>query len=174
MQAAIDAVKTGMGVNAVARSHGVPKTTLKDRISGRVVHGSKPGPHQYLTNEEEKNLAHYLEEVADIGYGKTRKQVQVIVEAVAKEKGLMDGNKKISDGWWRRFKERQSGLSLRKGDSTAAVRLSCTNAENLKQYFSLLGNILTQNDLLNKLAQLYNMDETGMPIDHKTPNVVAK
>ena len=31
---------------------------------------------------------------ADIGYGKTCKQVQVIVEAVAKEKGLMDSDKK--------------------------------------------------------------------------------
>ena len=32
MQAAIGAVKSGMGVNAAARSHGVPKTTLKDII----------------------------------------------------------------------------------------------------------------------------------------------
>ena len=30
MEAAIDAVKTGMGVNAAARCHCVPKTTLKD------------------------------------------------------------------------------------------------------------------------------------------------
>ena len=127
-----------------------------------------------MTDEEEKKLVCYLQDAADIGYGKTRKQVQVIVEAVAKEKGLMDGGKKISDGWWRRFKERQSSLSLRKGDSTAAVRLSCTNAENLKQYFSLLGKVLTENDLLEKPAQLYNMDETGMPIDHKPPNVIAK
>ena len=34
MQSAIDTVKTGMGVNAVARSHGVSKSTLKDTICG--------------------------------------------------------------------------------------------------------------------------------------------
>ena len=32
-----------MGVNKAALEYGVPKTTLKDRISGRVVHGKKPG-----------------------------------------------------------------------------------------------------------------------------------
>ena len=47
MEAAIDAVKTEMGVNAAVRCHGVPKTTLENRISRRVVHGSKPGPRQY-------------------------------------------------------------------------------------------------------------------------------
>ena len=78
-----------MGVNAAAQSHGVPKTSLKDRISGRVVHGSKPGPRKYLT-EEEKNLACYLQEVAEIGYGKSHKQVQ--------------------DGWWRQFKDRQTSF----------------------------------------------------------------
>ena len=106
-----------------------------------------------MTVEEEGDLARYLEEVAEIGYGKTRKQVQLMVEIVAKEKGLMDGNKQISDGWWRRFKWCLFNLSLRKGDSTAAVRLTCTTAKTLKQYFDLLSNILTRNDLLEKPGQ---------------------
>ena len=36
MEAALKAVKDGMGVNKAAELHGVPKTTLKDRVSGRV------------------------------------------------------------------------------------------------------------------------------------------
>ena len=66
MQAAIDAVKKGMGVNVAAKAHGVPKTTLKDRRSGCVIHGTKSGPCQYLSLEEER---------------------------------LVDGSKRISDGW---------------------------------------------------------------------------
>ena len=34
----------------------VPKTSLYDRISGKVMHGVNPGPRPYLSNEEEKNL----------------------------------------------------------------------------------------------------------------------
>ena len=36
----MQAVKDGMGINKAAELHGVPKITLKDRISGRVAHGS--------------------------------------------------------------------------------------------------------------------------------------
>ena len=49
---AIEAVKKGeMGQNKAALEYGVPRTTLKDRHSGRVVHGTNIGPKPYLTNE---------------------------------------------------------------------------------------------------------------------------
>lgn len=39
---AIEAVKDGkFGINRAAKEHGVPRTTLKDRLSGRVEHGKK-------------------------------------------------------------------------------------------------------------------------------------
>ena len=55
MVTAIKAVKSGMGVKRAAEQHGVPLTTLGDRISGRVIHVTKPGPKPYL-NEEEKEF----------------------------------------------------------------------------------------------------------------------
>ena len=42
MLAALKAVESGTGNNKAAREHGVPATTLKDRVSGRVAHGCKP------------------------------------------------------------------------------------------------------------------------------------
>ena len=138
MEAAIQAVKDGTGVNRAADIHGVPKTTLKDRVSGRVAHGSNPGPKPYLTNHKENQLSEYLLEVSKAGYGKTCKQVKAMVDAVAKEKGVIKADKKVSDGWWRRFLERRPQLSLRKGDSTAAVRLSATTTETLKKILSYL------------------------------------
>ena len=44
MLAAIEDVKQGMSCNHAADTHGVPRSTLKDRISGRVIHGKNPGP----------------------------------------------------------------------------------------------------------------------------------
>lgn len=96
MTAAIKAVKSGGGVNQAARDHGVPKTTLKDRLCGRVEHGTKPGPKPYLSSTEEKELGTFLKECAGVGYGKTRKDVMLIAESVAREKGL----KKISYNPW--------------------------------------------------------------------------
>ena len=72
MDAAIKAVMNQSvdSINAAARDHGVPPTTLKNRLSGRVVDGTNPGPVPYLSKEEEKDLEEYLIEANKIGYGK--------------------------------------------------------------------------------------------------------
>jgi len=44
MLGALDAVKCGkIGLNSTALQFGIPCTTLKDRIAGRVVHGTRCG-----------------------------------------------------------------------------------------------------------------------------------
>ena len=121
MLGAIEAVKGGMGVNRAAREFGVSASTLRDRLAGRITHGINPGPKRYLSSEEESELAAYLTSTSKTGYGKTRRQVMNIVQHVAKEKGVLI-KAQISSGWFRRFKERQPKLSLRKGDSMAVVR----------------------------------------------------
>ena len=53
----MEAVRKGpISINKAALLHGVPPTTLKDRLSGQVVHGTKPGPVRYLNDEEEHVL----------------------------------------------------------------------------------------------------------------------
>ena len=52
MEEAMKAVQKG-DIEA-AREYGVPRTTLKDQVSGRVKHGStKSGPQPYLSVDEE-------------------------------------------------------------------------------------------------------------------------
>ena len=95
----MDAVRKGpISINKAALLHGVPPTTLKDRLSGRVAHGTKPGPVKYLNDEEERAPSDHLIKAAKAGYGKTR-QVKMIVENVAREKKLLRSDR-ISDGWW--------------------------------------------------------------------------
>ena len=60
--------------------------TKRDRLSGRVEHGSKPGPAPYLTEDEEAELAKFLIEVSEIGYGKTKQEVIMIVQKTLKKK----------------------------------------------------------------------------------------
>ena len=67
MLVAIEAVKNGTAILQAAREHGVPRTTLYDRISGRVIHGTKPGPRNYLAPAEEKELSLFLDDTAKAG-----------------------------------------------------------------------------------------------------------
>ena len=79
------------------------KTTLKDRLSGRVEHGSKSGPAPYL-NKHEEELVEFLICMAKIGYGKTKQEVICIVKRTIEKVGL---NVKSfnGEGWWTRFKQ---------------------------------------------------------------------
>ena len=87
-----------------------------------------------------------------------------------RRKGILK-SEKVTDGWWRRFMERQPQLSLRRGDPTAHVFMNAVNKEG---YFALLEETLNEHDLMNSPSQLYNMDESGVPLDSHPPNVIAK
>ena len=56
------------------------------------------GPSLYLDATEEQELADHLITVAKIGYGKTRKEVKLIAENVAREKMYYRQNKFLMDG----------------------------------------------------------------------------
>ena len=55
---------------------------------------------------------------------------------------------------------------------TANVRMNCLNKETMAQYFSMLKDVLTEHNLLDSPAQIYNIDETGMPFD-RVPKVMT-
>ena len=167
MVAALQAVKDGQGVTAAAKLHGVPKSTLHDRATGNVTHGRKPGPAPYLTKAKETELSKFLVVTSKAGYGKTRAEVKSIAEKTIKVKETEEGVKllkgdKVTDGWFKRFMERNDKLSLRKGDSTANIRMDSLNKQAIASYFDLLKSVLEGNDLMNSPEQIYNVDETGM------------
>ena len=67
MVAAINAVvEENSSINKAATEYGVPRTTLQDRITGRVLYGTKPGPKPHLDKTEEKELAEFLQTTAEV------------------------------------------------------------------------------------------------------------
>ncbi len=141
----------------------VPRTTLMDRLSGRVIHGTKMGPKSYLTREEEKELVDFLVNCSKMGYCKTRAEVLRIVEAVMKKKGRLLGDHHISQGWWCRFRERWPEISLRRGDSFSTAREKITSREVFKNYFDLLQETLDKYNLKDKPSQIWAGESKNQP-----------
>ena len=52
--------------------------------------------------------------------------------------------------------------------------MDSVNHESMEAYFNLLEDTLKDHDLMNHPAKIYNMDESGMPLDAQPPNMVAK
>jgi len=103
-----------MPANKVAVKHGVPPSTLKDWLSGRVKHGTKPGPVPYLNQQEEKELTDHLILSVQVGFGKTCRDFMNIVERYVNSQNP-SCNTSIINGWWFKFKNRNPFLSLRAG-----------------------------------------------------------
>ena len=80
-------IEDGISVRKAAEHYGVPKSTLGDRISGRVLPGAKSGPTPYLNREEEEELVRFLCRSALVGHGRTRKEVLAIVSRVLLGRG---------------------------------------------------------------------------------------
>ena len=175
IQAALGDVKKGVSGNHAADLNGIPRSTLKDRLSGRVIHGTNPGPVPYLTKDEEIELSDHLLTASEIGYGKTRRDVCCLVEShlKAKKENVMKGTK-LSNGWWEKFLKRNPNLKLRVGDSTAGVRFDAITAENMDHYFNLLQEVYDEFEFNKHPESIYNMDETGVPLCPRPPKIIAK
>ena len=69
-------IDKSMSLLRAANKHGVPKSTLHDRISGKVKHGDKPGPKLLLITAEENEFAQFLVEMSQASYGQTSSRQQ--------------------------------------------------------------------------------------------------
>lgn len=172
MELALRATCEGMPVRAAASQYGVPKSTLHDRVSGRVQPGAVPGAHRYLDDEEEEEVVRWLEGCASIGYAKSVREVRSIVGAIVAAKNNLE-NVTISHGWWDRFRARHPHLTLRTGESLAYHRAVSTNHAVIDKYFDLLEEVLLSNNLCSNPHLVFNADETGLPLQHRPGKRVA-
>ena len=169
MEKAINAViNDGVSIRRAAEDYGIPKSTLGDRISGRILPGSSSGPRKLLTTEEEEDLVAFLRRCAAIGYPKSRKDLMELVQRILEGKGI---EHQVSNGWWNAFCKRNPNLTLRAPATLSQARVSATDREVIDNYFDLLEKTMIEYiyDLVGKPGQLFNMDESGFPLSPKAP-----
>ena len=171
MAEAVSAViQEGMSFRDAAVQFGVPKSTLGNRISGRVLIGATSGPQTYLDRDEEAELVQFILRCAEIGYATSRKQILALVRRLLQKKGK---NAPVTSGWWESFCDRHPNLTLRAPASLSRARAIASDPAVLDCYFDLLQEVLEKNDLFDKACQIFNMDETGMPLDPEHVKIVT-
>jgi len=74
-----------VSINEGVRCYKILPTTLKDRLSGRVIHGAKMGASLIQPTKKKKELVEFLINCAKMGYGKTRKEVLNMVHTSGRE-----------------------------------------------------------------------------------------
>ena len=161
----------GVSIRRAAVEYNIPRTTLADRVQGRVLPGSVSGKQPYLSPSEEIELVTFILRCADIGFPRGRKEIIALVQRVCDSRGL---NVNVTHGWWERFCHRHDGFSLRIAAPLSHARRKGANPAVLNAYFDMLEDALSENDLADKPCQIFNMDETGMPLDPRAPKLLCK
>ena len=73
-------------------------------------------------------------------------------EKVAREKNILRKDH-ITGQWFDGFCEQHPNITLRKGDSMAAVRFRCTNSETIQNYYQLLKQHLLSTTFQESLGE---------------------
>ena len=125
MVRAVDSVlKKESSIRFAGKEYNIPKSTIADRISGRVLMGAVSGPNRYLNVQEEEELVHFLLECASIGYPRSRQEVISMVQRFLNDSGI---EKTVTHGWWESFCHRHPNVALR---TTASLSLSRAKASD--------------------------------------------
>ena len=104
-----------------------------------------------------------------MGYAKTKKEVVAIVEEVIATKG---NQIHLSNGWWEGFRRRHPCLTLRTVEKLSYARSIANDMEVIKKYFDLLEQTHFENNISDFPDQIFNCDETALPLDHTPSSVV--
>ena len=64
------------------------------------------------------------------------------------------------------FKKRHPVLALRKSDTLERSRAEALSPAIVKEHFDLLDKTLTENQIMRRPRQIYNCDETFLPLDY--------
>lgn len=169
--AACQAVREGkLSQRRAAEVYGIPRSTLGDHCRGKVLPGARCGTPKYLTDAEESELVRFLVRCAEIGYPKSRKCVIALVQTVCNKKGL---KVTVSHGWWESFSRRHA-MVVRIPAKVSVARAKASDPVVISTYFDMYEKVLVEYDLFDKPNQIFNMDETGMPLEHRPTKVVIK
>ncbi len=113
----------------------------------------------------------FLLKCADMGYPHTIAQILGLVQQTLEYKGIKET---VTHGWWQRFCQRHTEISLRTAMPLGMARARATDHNCIEKYYDLLEHTLKHNRIFNNSSRIYNCDETGMSLSPKGMKVVAK
>ncbi|KAJ8942178.1 hypothetical protein NQ318_002851 [Aromia moschata] len=75
--------------------------------------------------------------------------------------------------WMQSFLERHPELSVRQAEGLSLSRARGMNRDDVRQFFNLLNQVVTEYNLLEKPSHIFNMDETGVQLINKPGKVIT-
>ncbi|XP_029939799.1 uncharacterized protein LOC115382230 [Salarias fasciatus] len=174
MAGAMEEVHAGRLTIRQAAAHGVPKSSLSDRISGRVASDCKQGQMPLLSTIDENALVEYCLYSASYGFPLTKPQVLAHALAIYNQRHREAPKVALGQTWWINFRERHhQRLTTRTPDIIDRGRAAHAKRGPIEEYFRLLQATIDEHGLREEPQQIYNCDETGFQLDSVRRKVIV-
>lgn len=183
-----------LGTRAAASHFKVPYTTLQRRIEEtriRRVFENDPNNAQIPTirksighptifsPHQETDLVDRLKSLSSRGFGHSSTSVRRAVYIFAKLKNIntpwSDETKMAGKDWFSSFMDRhRNSISLRKPEGLSKARAMGLNKEVVDNFYDVLKDVYIKLDLEDQPHSIYNVDESGFPMNNKPLKVVSE
>lgn len=185
IQLAIEQVRDGMKVSVAARTFGIPRSTLRDKLSRRWNKADRAGAKTIFSKKQEQTLVDRAIYMADRGFPLTSKSLRsnayLYAQKLSRRHCLQmrlpknwTKSKEASYDWFLAFKARHPKLALRHPEGLSKARAEAFNRDRVENFFRDIQKIYQQLDLNNFPSLVYNCDETGLSsVPSKTSKVIA-
>lgn len=169
MEHALTEVKSGRcTVRQAAKEFGVPKSSLGDRVSGRVAPGSRSGPAQLITSADEELLVEFSLYMSTHGFPLTKQQLVSFASTIYKRQHRRVAFSKLGQTWWLNFRKRQEKkITIQPADNVARGRTFCVRKGAVDQFFNLLSTLMDSHGLRDRPQQIFNCNEASFQLGRK-------
>ncbi|XP_062560612.1 uncharacterized protein LOC134224952 isoform X2 [Armigeres subalbatus] len=159
-----DAVDRGISVNRAAKTFGIPRTTLADHVTGKVVKSKLGSRETVFTPQQEAELLQHLLDLESRFYGITKNDVRELAFELAEKNKIphpFNKKKKMAGcEWMAGFLKRNPKLSFRKPEPTSAARARGFNKVSVNAFFDMYEAALRKKNF--RPERIYNVDETAI------------
>lgn len=166
------------GIREACRHYGIPRSTIQDRLSGRVAEKRrKVGPDPIFGFDGENKIVDWIIELAKSGISINKEDLLETVAGLAKDLGkdnCFPGGKP-GIRWYMNFLKRHPNVSVRESESINKAR-EAIEETTIQKWFADLHIFLAERNVLEILdnpSRILNVDETGISLCPKTGKVLG-
>lgn len=153
---AIEDVENGISQRKAAQRWGIPRSTLQERLSGRVTRSEANEHRQRLSRYQETHLVQWILSQEALGFALTHYQVREFVARIIKAGG---DEEPLGKAWMEGFLRRNPEIKTIRGRPMDSLHVNGARVKIIKEFFCHF-SIPAIKDILPE--NRYNMDETGI------------
>lgn len=177
LQKALELVKDGHAIAAVCKQYKVPRTTLLNKLRGKVPETTgRVGPESILGGHIESKLEEWLLGTSRMGFPINRDFLIHSVKQLVDAEGLKNPFKNNVPGrkWFEGFLKRHPRVGQKRAEHLCRARAIVTES-SIRSWFSHIAEELGENiKIIDDPRRVFDMDETAVHLSPKGGLVLAE